>query len=281
MQMAEIREGTTPRAAAFIVTLYGDAVEPRGGQLWMGTLVESCATQGLSESLVRTAVSRLTQAGQLEGDRIGRRSYYRLTGRAQAEFHRAARVIYAPPPPPQGWLVALEAPAALPGDWMALSGSVAIAPNRSDVAPVSGPVLSAEALGNAAEMQAVVARCRDLAPVAEAYRNFLAAWAAPDPSEDDLPGAEALARRLRLVHLYRLAALSDPRLPPEALPDDWPAAAARALFVRCYCALSPAADRLIGDSFRDCQGLLPAETLHTQRRMDRLRRELALSPRAG
>ena len=53
-----------PRAPAFLVTLYGDVVEPRGGTLWMGSLIECCAMHGLSESLVRTAVSRLVGAGR-------------------------------------------------------------------------------------------------------------------------------------------------------------------------------------------------------------------------
>ena len=51
---------TAPRAASFIVTIYGDVVEPRGGTLAMATLIDSCARHGISESLVRTAVSRAT-----------------------------------------------------------------------------------------------------------------------------------------------------------------------------------------------------------------------------
>ncbi len=59
------------RAASFIVTLYGDVVEPRGGLLWMGTLVEVCALVGISETRVRTAVSRLVAAGPARGDARG------------------------------------------------------------------------------------------------------------------------------------------------------------------------------------------------------------------
>ena len=104
------------RAASFIVTLYGDVVEPRGGLLWMGTLVEVCALVGISETRVRTAVSRLVAAGRLEGTREGRRSYYRLTEAARREFAAAAALVFAPPPRPAGWLIAEgEAGAGLRG----------------------------------------------------------------------------------------------------------------------------------------------------------------------
>ena len=57
-----ILTGTELRSASFIVTLYGDVAVPRGGVLWTGTLIEICARVGISESLVRTAVSRLVTA---------------------------------------------------------------------------------------------------------------------------------------------------------------------------------------------------------------------------
>jgi len=86
------------RAGAFIVTLYGDAVVPRGGSLWIGNVIEACGAVGISETLVRTAVSRLVAAGRLDGLRIGRRSFYRLTEAARLEFERAAAVLYAAAP---------------------------------------------------------------------------------------------------------------------------------------------------------------------------------------
>src|SRR5690625_4764378 len=82
-------------AASFIVTLYGDVVEPRGGVLWMGSMIQAAQALGITENQVRTAVSRLVRAGQFQGERIGRRSYYRLTAAARDEFNDAAEVIYA------------------------------------------------------------------------------------------------------------------------------------------------------------------------------------------
>ena len=44
---------------------------------------------GIEDGAVRTAVSRLVGAGRLVGERIGRRSFYRLSDPAQAEFAAA------------------------------------------------------------------------------------------------------------------------------------------------------------------------------------------------
>ena len=58
-------EQDPPRATSFIVTLYGDLVEPRGGTIWMGSVIDICAAVGLTETHVRTSVSRLVANGQL------------------------------------------------------------------------------------------------------------------------------------------------------------------------------------------------------------------------
>nr|WP_272214240.1 PaaX family transcriptional regulator C-terminal domain-containing protein [Marinicella sp. W31]MDC2878561.1 PaaX family transcriptional regulator C-terminal domain-containing protein [Marinicella sp. W31] len=68
--------------------------------------------------------------------------------------------------------------------------------------------------------------------VAAAYRDFITTFAPVDDalsSGFSFDGATALALRLRLVHLFRAAALADPRLPGDALPSGWPAAIARRL----------------------------------------------------
>ena len=264
-----------PRASAFIVTLYGDVVEPRGGRLWMGTLIDCCAGHGISESLVRTAVSRLVSAGRLEGDRIGRRSHYRLAAAARAEFGAAAQVLYTPPPAPQGWLLAPADQPPGPG-WAALGG-VALAPNRSDMPRPAGLVWSADVVSGVADLPGLAAALWPVAEVGTAYAAFVARFAPLlDQCRSDPPdAARALALRLRLVHDYRLAALADPRLPQAALPADWPGPAARRLFVTLYLTLAEAADACIGSRFPDPDGLLPQATAATDLRLDRLRREAA------
>lgn len=272
---------TVPRAPAFIVTLYGDVVAPRGGALWMGDVVACCAQHGINESLVRTAMSRLVAAGKLRGERVGRKSFYRLTEAAEAEFQTAARVLYAPPPLARGWLIAPGAQGPLPDGWAFLGSGLAIGPNRSDLPALPGLVLSAETVSTPQEWPALSRALWDLDLVADRYRSFLQRFeglvdlaASADPGKA-MPGERALALRLQLVHHYRHAALKDPRLPREAWPDGWPAETARQLFVRLYLALVNEADAFIGHGFRDIGGLLPHRTGATCLRCDRLLREAA------
>src|SRR5215475_11102301 len=79
------------RAWSLIVTLYGDAVVPRGGSLWLGSLVDIMARLRIDAGHVRTAMSRLTSDGWLERERIGRNSYYRLSKRGEGDFATATR----------------------------------------------------------------------------------------------------------------------------------------------------------------------------------------------
>ena len=261
--VARIAEALPLRAAGFILTLYGDAVVPRGGEVWIGTIIETCAMVGISETLVRTAVSRLVAAGQLEGWRRGRRSFYRLTENARAEFDAASRLIYGPPDAfrwrflhlPEEGAEARMAQLERQG-YARLKPTLAVGSARL---PVPRGLLAFEATPEGALplLRDFAAQAFDLAPHAEAYRSLIALFAPLDGQQ--LPdGAEALAARLLLVHGWRHALLRDPRLPPEALPEDWPGHAARALFHRLYAALSPAADSHVADRFEGADGVLSA-----------------------
>src|ERR1700736_3236555 len=82
------------RAWSLIVTLYGDAIVPRGGSLWLGSLTRIMELFGIDAGHVRTATSRLTAEGWLERDRVGRNSYYRLSRRGERDCVAATRRIY-------------------------------------------------------------------------------------------------------------------------------------------------------------------------------------------
>ena len=262
-----IAEALPLRAAGFIVTLYGDAVVPRGGEVWIGTIIETCGMVGISETLVRTAVSRLVAAGQLEGWRRGRRSFYRLTEAAGAEFDGASRLIYGPPEPfrwrflhlPDDGAEARMTQLERQG-YARLRPNLAIGPARGSV-PKGLLAFDATPEGAAPLLQDFAAQAWDLAPHAAAYQALLTRFA-PLETRVAEDGAEALAARLLLVHSWRQALLRDPRLPPEALPGDWPGHAARALFHRLYAALSPLADSHVGARFEGPDGALPAPLGH-------------------
>jgi phenylacetic acid degradation operon negative regulatory protein len=272
--------GFEPRAASFIVTIYGDVVEPRGGLLWMGTLIEICADVDISETRVRTAVSRLVTAGQLQGERAGRRSFYRLTPTARADYARAAETLFDPPPPPARWRI-LSADEASADDMIragfaALGPGLFIAPDHAGAATPPGLVFRAEVAEGGALLRDFAAQRWDLADHARDYAAFLDRFGPLDPAgtplAPDLAPRRALLLRLALVHSYRYALLRDPRLPPEALPPNWPGVAAGALFARLYPALSEAADSFVGAHFQDVGGILPATTSETRKRLRGLAR---------
>ncbi|WP_116557411.1 PaaX family transcriptional regulator C-terminal domain-containing protein [Pararhodobacter oceanensis] len=264
--VSDISAAMPLRAAGFLVTLYGDAVVPRGAEVWMGAIIETCAQVGFSETLVRTAVSRLVAAGQLEGARRGRRSFYRLTASAQAEYAEAAGLIYGAPDP-CGWrfvyLPAEGADAVMSGlerqGYARLRAQLAVGPARGPV-PQGLLAFEAEPTGDTALLPQFVAQMFNLTPHVRAYADLIQQFAPVLPLAPRIGGPQALALRLLLVHGWRSALQHDPRLPEEALPKDWPGHAARTLFARLYLALSPAADSHIAAHFgAETAGLTDSE----------------------
>lgn len=291
------------RAAAFIVTLYGDVVVPRGGALWIGNVIEACAEVGISETLVRTAVSRLVAAGRLVGTRAGRRSFYSLTPAARAEFERAADILYAGrrDPDPSEWTFVLAGAAAGRPAVEALSKAgfgltatgIALRPGPppplSLVLPAGdGPaplVFRAQLDGPTAPqaLRSLAATAWDLPELAAEYEAFSALFRPIETAMQEtgeLDGALALALRLLLVHGFRRPALRDPRLPAAALPGDWSGHAARRLFGTVYRALSPAADAHVARRFVDGDGPIKPAPGSLQRRLRRLADGIEADPGA-
>lgn len=264
------------RAAAFIVTLYGDVVEPRGGVLWIGNIIESCAAVGISESLVRTAVSRLMAAGQLQGERAGRHSFYRLTAAARKEFAYAAQVLYDPQGTGQWRLVYLEGPEADANmralkrlGYAALNSRMAIG---ADDVPLPPQVLvwQAAVLQGHEAVREFVAEHWDLPTYASAYQGFISSFEPVVALHEQLNPAMALTLRLLMVHEYRHIALRAPHFPAGVLPDSWEGHAARQLFARLYLDLSHSADGKVGADFISDQGALAAHTEQVNQRLERL-----------
>ena len=251
-----------PRIASFIVTVWGDAVAPRGGSLWLGSLQAILDRFGCTPGQVRTAMSRLTDEGWLARNRVGRHSFYRLGPRGEAAFGAAAARIYAGTPPP--WdgrfriaplvepatreALAAHGFASLPGGAMlGLSGDPALLPQ--------GVPLLVGAPRTAEEARLLALRAWPLEPLAEGYGRFLDAFA---PLADAaVPAAEALPLRLLLVHEWRRLVLRDPLLPAALLPEAWPGAAARALAAALYRRLTADAEAWLDAEGRHEGGALP------------------------
>ncbi len=248
---------TTPRAPAMIVTIYGDLVMPNGGVMGMAALIALCEQLGFSESLVRTAVSRLVAAGRLEGERHGRRSYYRLTEAAHREFSEVARQLHNPPPPPKGWaihmapatLAALQTPERPLGR---LAGDLFLAPDRTAPNVDAQLTFQIASVSDSSALRDLAASIWPLDDLGNGYRAFLNRFSAPEMRGS---AQQALLLRLLLVHEFRMLLLGDPRLPADGLPTDWPGEAARGLFEGLHRNLSQLADAAIAPLFEDMPAL--------------------------
>ena len=254
------------RAGQFIVTIYGDVVAPRNDALWIGDLIGLCAPLGISETLVRTAMSRLVAAGQMEGARKGRRSYYRLSESARAEFGAAARIIYTPDNPATWrflWFADPQAAAqeidAAQGALVALTPNLVLGPERL-AAPERAVAFTAEAEGARSLLNHMAATLWPLEALARAYGEFLELTSPLADAATRADPETALMARLLLVHWFRAVALQDPNLPADALPQGWIGTRARARFATLYLSLSEAADSHIAANLHGATGLLPRQS---------------------
>jgi phenylacetic acid degradation operon negative regulatory protein len=82
-------------ANSLIISLFGDSVVPRGGRIWLGSLIRLLEPLGLNARLIRTSVFRLAKDEWLRTEALGRRSDYLLTPSGQRRFDEASRHIYA------------------------------------------------------------------------------------------------------------------------------------------------------------------------------------------
>jgi phenylacetic acid degradation operon negative regulatory protein len=270
--VAEYHAAKPVRVWSLIVTLYGDAVVPRGGSLWIGSLIEIMALFGIDAGHVRTAMSRLSADGWLDRVRRGRNSYYRLSKTGEGTFLAATRRIYAGDErPADGALrLAIIDPA---GDHrgplrsaLATAGFVPLAPMvyvgaAEPTAEISRRVgVFVVAAEEGAGAREIAAAAWKLASIAAGYRAFVERFAPLDAALDGrktLPGADALVARTLLIHQFRRIVLRDPNLPQALLPLPWPGDPARELAARIYARLVPPAEAYLDEIARNEHGALP------------------------
>ena len=268
------------RTWSIIISLYGDAIVPRGGSVWMGTVQQFCAHLGISDGVVRTAMSRLAADGWLTRRRVGRHSFYALGERGHTTFRDASTHIYTQQPP--RWHGAydlvivqgasdrdtLRAAMAAAG-FGALGPDMWLAPAGQARPAVIPDHLVLALSGDDASQRALAARVWPIADMAAAYERFLTAFRpvhAAVTTGRALSDLDALAVRVLLVHEYRRIVLRDPILPAEILPTAWPGAAARRLCAEIYTRVLPGAERwLDAHALSDAGTPLPgARNLHAR-----------------
>lgn len=258
-------------ARALLVTVFGDAVEPHGGEVWIGSLVRLVGPLGINERLVRTSLNRLVNEGRLATRRIGRRSFYSVTPPAHHEFWSAEERIYRRRREPWDgrWTILVEAE-GLAGSargalrqrlgWLGfgpLAACVQACPadRLGDVASVleeleltssvvvfRGWVPGNVGLGD----RGLAGATTDLEGLGLAWGSFLArfgplAEVAGVAGEAVVDPETAFLARTLLVHSYRRVVLREPDLPAELWPDGWVGGTAYQVAGSLYRCLSPGA----------------------------------------
>jgi phenylacetic acid degradation operon negative regulatory protein len=230
--------------------------------VFSGSVIEVLARLGVSEHATRSTLARMVNRGLLRRQRHGRRMYFGLTARSAEILHDGQQRIWQTGAVNHDWdgtwtLLCFS----LPESWQRqrhdlrsqlawagfgpLQGGIWIAPGP---VPVDGIVAD---LGLAAHVRVfrahadeltdipqLVTDAYDLHTVATRYRDFLTRWAGdtPPPYPDD-----PLAARLSIVTEWLRIIRTDPRLPVQHLPDDWPAVPAQKAFHTLEATLDPPA----------------------------------------
>jgi phenylacetic acid degradation operon negative regulatory protein len=270
------------RTGSIVITVFGDAIVPRGGSVWLGTLLGFFGELDIDASVVRTAMSRLTADGWFERNKVGRNSFYRLVQSGRQTFDIATKHIYGPPA--SDWTGRFELlligngedrdasrealknagfGSPLPGVWVAPSG-----------VPVPEEAAGAIRLEVSAEDDSgrrLLSESWPLHRTADAYQKFMKTF---EPlhrwiiSGERLTEADAFTARVLLIHHYRRVVLRDPLLPTSLLPADWPGRAARTLCGEIYRALLPASEQWLDLHARNESGPLSKPGAELFRRFD-------------
>ena len=73
-RIAEFRQQDRMKTGSLIVSIFGDAILPRGGRVWLGSLIRLLEPLQLNERLIRTSIFRLVKEGWLQSEALGRRA---------------------------------------------------------------------------------------------------------------------------------------------------------------------------------------------------------------
>lgn len=289
----EFRVRSPIRAGSLLVTVFGDAIAPHGGTVWLGALIRVLEGFGINQRLVRTSVFRLARDGWLETQQIGRRSYYSLTAAGRNRFAQASRRIYTEPR--QDWtgtwtMVLLSAVAAEQREsarkelrWLGFAPfSVNLmahpAPDRVAVESHLKTIEANEQLlimesrfsaDRSDALRQLVQQSWQLDELQNRYTEFLDRFRPVYQGarrSKSLDPQSAFQVRTLLIHEYRKILLRDPLLPEAMLPPSWKGFAAYQLCRNLYATVAGATERFLTEQMETAEGPLPpAEPQYFQR----------------
>ncbi|MBP0048689.1 phenylacetic acid degradation operon negative regulatory protein PaaX [Marinobacterium sp. AK62] len=281
----EFKEQRPIRGGSLIITIYGDAIAPRGGTVWLGSLINLLEPLGLNQRLVRTSIFRLTKDGWLTSNQIGRRSYYSLTDSGRRRFESAFRRIYAELYPEWDGKWDMILANQLDNELRKVLKKELEWQGFGNIAPsiMAHPMADTQELVNTLQelcvqnevihmqselvgtqtseaLKELVHECWNLQKLAEDYQQFLDRFRPilrAIKAADDLEAEQCFQLRTLLIHHYRRLLLRDPLLPEKLLPVDWAGTSARVLCRNIYRLIYDKADEWLSQTQETADGPLP------------------------
>jgi phenylacetic acid degradation operon negative regulatory protein len=260
--------GGAQRPPRLLLTLLGDYWWQRTESLPSAALVALLAEFGVSDSAARAALSRLTRNKLLVTSRSGRRTFVRLSERAAQILDEGARHIFSFGHVSQPWdgtwsLLAFSIPEhnravrdalrkqlrwlgfapLYDGLWLAprdqVSEVVALLAELDITTATTFRATAVPGIG----LDGLPQRAWDLDNLRARYEEFteFAGRLHGRALAGRMSPVEALVARTRLMDEWRAFPALDPDLPAQLLPDAWPRASARDLFIATYDLLGPLA----------------------------------------
>lgn len=247
----DIVEAPQLRPQSLVLTFFGNHVLDEGDLcVYSGSIIDVLARVGTGEQAVRSTLTRMVNRGLLRRQREGRKMFFGLTPQAVRILEDGGQRIWRDGAVNEDWdgtwtLLGFS----LPESWQrqrhdlrsrltwsgfgALYSGLWIAPGHADVRDaVSELGLDAHVKVFHARADAftdvglMIRESWDLESIAARYVAFDKRWAAvPAP-------VDPVATRLRLVAEWLRIIRTDPRLPVQHLPPEWPARQAQETFRR-------------------------------------------------
>jgi phenylacetic acid degradation operon negative regulatory protein len=226
------------RVWSMVITVFGDLVQHRGGQISTARLGCVLGRVGVEKGALRTALSRLGRDGWVQSERLGRTSLYRLSAQGLARFAPATTRIYAAPrqAPVTSWAIALR-----PG----VTGR-----QEATLSPADEVASGAECLVVGALQQ--ISQAYRATLLSDEHRDALEALAGDINALSTpviLDPLDAAAARVLLIHRWRRIVLRFPEIPSDLMPADAPLVDPRGRVGDVYRQLSPATETWLGNDF--------------------------------
>jgi phenylacetic acid degradation operon negative regulatory protein len=290
-RLDNFREQRRVKAGSLIISVFSDAVYPRGGRIWLGSLIGLLAPLQLNERLIRTSVFRLTKEAWLCSEAHGRRADYRLTATGQRRIEDASRHVYAANAPlwDRRWRLIMtigeldadkrerlqrallwQGFGALGADChvhpsadLSLAFDALMAEGNADLLGHLMPLMAADLhFGLSASIVDMVKRAWNLDRLGQDYADFVTLYQPTLESlrQTPLTGVDdesAFLLRTLLIHDYRRLLLRDPELPEVLLSADWPGQQARLLCKEIYRRLLIPSERHLDQHLKLSNGKTP------------------------